>query len=83
MGAKVYITKYALSTGIKEAIVVGKFNVGNMEIVNVVGYHISFEIGLDAFFSKDEAIEHAEKMRLNEIGSLKNKIKELENLKFE
>ena len=83
MEAKVYITKYALSTGIKEAIVVGKFKVGNMIIVNVVGYHISFEIGLDAFFSKDEAIEHAEKMRLNEIENLKNKITMLENLKFE
>jgi len=33
--------------------------------------------------TKEEAIEHAKSLRQKKIASLKNKIKKLENLKFE
>ncbi len=79
---KVWITKYALTQGIKE-------NEANVcsdvsdEMIVVKG------IGLYGYFhkpywhtDKQEAIKHAESMRLKKIDSLKKQIAKLEKLKF-
>lgn len=42
-----------------------------------------YEIGRDAFESKEEALKHAEKRRTYLIESTKKQLNELENLKFE
>lgn len=42
-----------------------------------------YEIGMDAFESKEEALKHAEERRAHLIESIKKKLNELENLKFE
>lgn len=80
---KVYITKYALSKGIleKEAEIVD-FLTGHKRAF-VEGDFLSYGIGSEAFLKKEDAIENAEKRRRKKIESLKKKIKELENLKFE
>lgn len=83
MEAKVFLTKYALSSGIEEVELIREFKVDNMKFVYVKDKHGSYKIGSEAFFSKEDAIKQAEKMRLKKIESLKKQIKKLESLKFE
>jgi hypothetical protein len=83
MKKTVYITKYALTIGVF---------VSEMEIQNEgkscfgkpEGFIWSVSFNGDEFhLTKEEAIEHIEKMRKTEIKSLKKKIHKLENLKIE
>lgn len=83
MEAKVFLTKYALSSGIEEVELIREFKVDNMKFVYVKDKHGSYKIGSEAFFTKEDAIKQAEIMRLKKIESLKKQIKKLENLKFE
>lgn len=83
MEAKVFLTKYALSSGIEEVELTREFKVDNMKFVYVKDKHGSYKIGSEAFFTKEDAIKQAEKMRLKKIESLKKQIKKLESLKFE
>lgn len=83
MEEKVFITKYALSSGIKGMEVVNKCKVDDTLFVYVKGQYSSYRIGSEAFFSKENAIKKAEEMRLKKIESLKKQIKKLEDLKFE
>lgn len=74
--AKAYITKYALTDGIIEK---------EGEIVKDTYFNVRkygfFSKG-DYFFTKEEAIEKAEQMRLKKIESLKKQILKLEKLTF-
>ena len=73
---KAYITKYALTNGIieKDGIIV-------KDIYFEVKKYGFFSKG-DYFFTKEEAVEKAEQMRLKKIASLKKQILKLEKLTF-
>lgn len=79
---KVFITKYALTKGIleKEAEIC---NCGNGHIrAYVKGEFSSYSLGKEAFRTREQAMEGAEKMRLKKIASLKKQIEALEKMKF-
>lgn len=79
--AKVYITKYALSTGIEKVNTdLYRSSIGNRYYIRA-GYNCYF-IGVDAFTIESQAIEKAEEMRIKKIASLKKKIEKLEKLNF-
>lgn len=80
--AKVFITKYALTVGIKEIetdIIRGRF--GNREYVIDDSYSY-FRIGENAFTDKSEALKKAEEMKIRKIASLRKQIEKLEKLSF-
>lgn len=80
--AKVFITKYALTEGIKEIETdIRKNEVGNYEYV-FYGNHYFFYIGKDAFTDKSEALKKAEEMKIRKIASLRKQIEKLEKLSF-
>ena len=83
---KVWITKYALTDGLIEAIaykltwrtyiVIPKYrgtDVGMIRLMNILDFSIS----------KKSAIQKAEEMRQKKIESLKKQIKKLEEVRFE
>ena len=81
--AKVFITKYALTEGIKEIETdIRKNEVGNYEYV-LYGNHYFFHIGSDAFTDKSEALKKAEEMRQKKVASLRKQIEKLEKLSLE
>ena len=77
---KVFITKYALTKGIleKEA----EIRDYGYEIAYVKGEFLSYSLGKEAFRTREQAMERAEKMRLKKIASLKKQIEALEKMKF-
>lgn len=80
--AKVFITKYALTKGIKEIeadIIRSRFE--NEEYVIDDSYSY-FRIGTNAFTDKSEALKKAEEMRIRKIASLRKQIEKLEKLSF-
>lgn len=80
--AKVFITKYALTVGIKEIetdIIRGRFE--NREYVIDDSYSY-FRIGENAFTDKSEALKKAEEMKIRKIASLRKQIEKLEKLSF-
>lgn len=79
--AKVYITKYALSTGIEKIDTeLCKSPIDNRYYVQV--YYNRYYIGLEAFTIESQAIEKAEEMKIKKIASLKKQIEKLEKLNF-
>ncbi len=79
--AKVYITKYALSTGIEEIETeLYKSHIDNRYYAQV--YYNRYYIGSEAFTIESQAIEKAEEMRIKKIASLKKQIEKLEKLNF-
>lgn len=81
--AKVYVTKYALTSGIKEMeteIIKSTFNDYPSYIRD--GSFTFHYIGKDAFLDKTEALKKAEDMRRKKIASLHKQIEKLENLSF-
>lgn len=80
---KVYITKYALTTGIIEREVEVANHCSTM--VSFKNEHNYFESyhKPDWFETKVEAITRAELMKTKKIESLKKQIKKLEKLQFE
>ena len=79
---KVYITKYALTTGLMEA---------DMELLNdgkhchgkPSGYHYNTSFfGNDFHLSKEDALKDCEKRRITKIKSLEKNIEKLKVLKF-
>ena len=83
---KVWITKYALTDGIIEAIaykltwrtyiVIPKYigtRVGIIRLMNILDYSVTKEL----------AVKKAEEMRQKKIASLKKQIKKLEEMRFE
>ncbi len=85
---KVWISKYALTRGIFETEVAGDClgvdPTGNM-IMTYDGSHVVYYHGEGREWHKDKksAIEKADEMRKKKIESLKKKIKELEEKKFD
>ena len=77
---KVFITKYALTKGILEKEIC---DYGNGHIrAYVKGEFSSYSLGKEAFRTREQAMERAEKMRLKKIASLKKQIEALEKMKF-
>lgn len=83
MKQNIYITKYALSEGIleKEA-EINDYGNGHLRAF-VNGDYSSYGIGSEAFFTKEDALNNAEKRRLKKIESLKKQIEKLKVLRFE
>jgi hypothetical protein len=80
--AKVFITKYALTGGIKEIeadIIRSRFEDGEYVRDGLCSY---FCIGENAFTDKSEALKKAEEMRIRKIASLRKQIEKLEKLSF-
>lgn len=75
-----WISKYALSDGIKVADWDGK--VTEYGYVFPHGYCAGFELGSDAHESEEEAKKAAEKKRLAKIASLKKQLAKLEAISF-
>lgn len=79
--AKVYITKYALSTGIEKINTeLCESDIDNRYYVQIA--YNKYYIGIDAFTVESQAIEKAEEMRIKKIASLKKQIEKLEKLNF-
>lgn len=79
--AKVFITKYALTEGIKEIesdILIDDFTGSEYTFFK----YSCFYIGKGAFTDRSEALKKAEEMRLNKITSLRKQIEKLEKLSF-
>lgn len=77
---KVWITKYALTSGIleKEAEVC----TDNMISVKDTGYYTVYFHGNEWHKSRESAIAKAEEMRKKKIASLKKQIEKLEKMEF-
>ncbi len=79
---KVFITKYALTKGILEKEAEIRDYGYEYEIAYVKGEFSSYPLGKEAFRTREQAMERAEKMRLKKIASLKKQIEALEKMKF-
>jgi len=79
---KVWITKYALTEGIREKEVEGSRRDGVVEIVGSNGIYCHGE-GKEWHKDKESAIKRAEEMRNKEIIKLEKKIQKLKDMKFE
>ncbi len=80
--AKVFITKYALTEGIKEIetdIIRSRFEDREYVRDGLCSY---FRIGENAFTDKSEALKKAEEMKIRKIASLRKQIEKLEKLSF-
>lgn len=83
--AKVFITKYALTSGIKEVETeIYKSNFFEKDSPDYIrdGSYTFHSIGKDAFIDKSEALNKAEDMRKKKIVSLRKQIEKLEKLSF-
>ena len=81
--SKVFITKYALTSGIKEMeLEIIKSNFANSPDYVRDGSWTFFYIGKDVFLDKSEALNKAEGMRKKKIASLRKQIEKLEKLSF-
>jgi len=81
---KVFITKYALTTGIYEAEarrVEGHADM--LEIPAAPGAMSQYIHGLDWHITHESALMKAEAMRRKKIASLRKQLSELEEMKFE
>lgn len=81
--AKVFITRYALTSGIKEV----KTEIHKSTFKDCPNYvrdnaYSFYYIGKDAFLDKSEALNKAEDMRKKKIASLRKQIEKLEKLSF-
>lgn len=85
MEKKVYITKWALTKGIKEAEarIEKSYYDESIEIAWVKGSMSCLIIGKDAFLNRDDAVKRANDMRLNKIKNLKIQIVKLEKMIIE
>jgi hypothetical protein len=80
---KAWITKYALTGGIRE--VEGEVSTGSdsMLVVHTPGtFHSQYFHGADWHTSRDAAVRQAEKMRQRRIKSLKESLAKMEQLSF-
>lgn len=80
-GNKVYVTKYAMTDGIRLSEVVCS-SPHDCKYINVRGYTLSAVAGRDAHATWPEALAAAEQMRTKKIASLRKQIEKLEKLEF-
>ena len=78
---KIYITKYALTVGIKEEYAETS-DLDECATVRKPGDYPQYFYGNDWHVTKEEAICKAEMMRIKKIASLSKQITKLEKLKF-
>lgn len=85
MEKTIYVTKWALTKGVKECKAsIEKFeNDESIEIAWVEGIMSCLIIGNDAFLNRDDAVKRANDMRLNKIKNLKIQIVKLEKMIIE
>lgn len=76
-----YITKYALTAGVREAILQEDDTPGMVRQVGA-GYHVYYH-GKDWHRTREDAIKRAEEMREAKIKSLRKSLAKLEALNFE
>lgn len=80
---KVWISKYALSTGVSEVDVDAKVMKGGaLTFRSDTGYQVYYSAS-DWHNSKEQAIVKAEEMRIRKLQSLEKQIKKVSALKFE
>lgn len=80
---KFWLSKYALSGGIKEVNVTEKnLSHANPEYVYPDEYYIGFKVRKDIHATYEEAVDAAEKMRLKKIENLKKQVANFERLRF-
>lgn len=77
---KVYVTKYALTEGVKEIEVSDCFNVNPTMVAAKIGY--GFYHKGEWFRTREEALIDAERRRLRKIKSLRTQLGKLEQLRF-
>lgn len=70
-------------TNIQDGIIPQPEEYGGLLLADIPDRFTPYEIGRDAFESKEEALKHAEERRAHLIESIKKQLNELENLKFE
>ncbi|MDC2233564.1 hypothetical protein [Bacteroides thetaiotaomicron] len=81
--AKVFITRYALTSGIKEVETeIHKSNFKDSPNYVRDSAYSFYYIGKDAFLDKSEALNKAEDMRKKKIASLRKQIEKLEKMEF-
>ena len=80
-GDKVYVSKYALTDGIRLSEVV-RSSMYDCKYISVRGYALSAVVGRNAHATWPEALAAAEKMRAKKIASLRKQIERLEKLEF-
>ena len=81
--AKVFITRYALTSGIKEVETeIHKSTFKDYPNCVRDSTFSFYYIGKDAFLDKSEALNKAEDMRKKKIASLRKQIEKLEKLSF-
>lgn len=77
---KMYLTKYALTDGIK--VVDAESTSSDNDYVKVSGYYSLFTLKKDITPDKKVALQRAEEMRITKLKSLDKQIKKLSALKF-
>lgn len=77
---KFFLSKYALTDGIKEA--EGKVVKGDTVYAKLDGYYSLFAFGKEAHETREAAVEAAETMRKRKIASLQKQIAKIEELDF-
>jgi hypothetical protein len=77
-----YLTKYALTEGIKEVTARNYGDDGTYVYPEGYTSWFSFKLGRDVFESRADAVKAAEAMRIKKIASLRKQIAKLEKLSF-
>ena len=76
---KLYVTKYALTAGIKE---VDEWKDIGDNYARVEGSWVLYMLGRDAFTDRSDAVADCEKRRVEKIKSIKKQISKIEALVF-
>lgn len=79
----IWVTDACLRNGIIRKVKAKIEEYGGLLLADIPDRFTPYEIGMDAFESKEEALKHAEERRAHLIEFIKKKLNELENLKFE
>lgn len=79
----IWITDACMRDGVIRKVKAKIEEYGGLLLADIPDRITSYEIGRDAFESKEEALKHAEERRTHLIESIKKQLNELENLKFE
>lgn len=77
---KFFLSKYALTDGIKEA--EGKVVKGDTVYAKLDGYYSLFAFGKEAHETREAAVEAAEFLRARKLASLRRQIAKIEELDF-
>lgn len=79
---KIYITKYALTTGIMEKEGIINPSRHTMAIINTEGGLSEYYHGKDWYRTHDDAIARANEMRQKKVSCLLKQISKIESIKF-